>query len=910
NEIVIPYKKYVLPNGLVVIIHEDHSDPVVYVDVTYHVGSAREQEGRSGFAHFFEHMMFQGSKHVGDEMHFKYVAEAGGELNGSTNADRTNYFETVPSNQLETMLWLESDRMGFLLDSVTQKKFEVQRSTVKNERGQRYDNAPYGVMGEKTSEVFYPKAHPYSWQTIGYIEDLDRVDVNDLKRFYMRWYGPNNAALTISGDVNAEQTLKLVEKYFGSIPKGPAVKKQIVKPFTIDKDRYISYEDKVKFPALKMAWQGVERGSKDESAMEALASILTPNNLSSPFYEKMIKTQKAVGIFIFSQSQELGGKFEINLRAPEGTSLAEMEKEIRAILTEWEKTGVTDDDIAKLKAGTQSQVFDQITTVQGKGARLAAYQTFKSNPNQIGNEIGKILKLKKEDIMTAYNKYIKNKACVIMSCVPLGKKELIATADNSEKPGRTIQTESAEYKNLSYTEPKDNFDRGIKPPHGANPVVHVPDFWAQNFDNGIKLIGTTSKEIPKVTIQIIIGAGHRYELPEKAGEANLLARLMDESTTAHSVEEIENLLDRMGSTISINAGNQELSVYITTLTTNLDATLKLAEEKLFKPKWDPEEFERVKKELLNAIKNQSVQPTAIAENVYAKLLYGKGHIMSLPASGTAETVASITLEELKNFYNTQFSPSVSKIVVVGDVGKDELIPKLKFLSDWKNKKIVKMPDPETPKIEKTKIYFVDKKGAAQSEIRIGYMAMAYDPTGDFYKAGVMNYIFAGNFNSRINLQLRELRGYTYGTGGGFTGGVFAGPYTINGGIRANATDTAIMDYMTQMKLYLDKGISEEELVFTKAAIGQSEALKFEAPQQKAGFIKRILDYNLPKDYTHQQNELLATFTKEQINELAKKYLPINNLNIVVVGDKATLFERIKNLGYEVVELDINGDKVN
>ncbi|MFN6039105.1 MAG: M16 family metallopeptidase, partial [Bacteroidota bacterium] len=414
---------------------------IVYVDVTYHVGSAREQEGRSGFAHFFEHMMFQGSKNVGDEMHFKYVTEAGGTLNGTTNTDRTNYFETVPSNQLETMLWLESDRMGFLLDSVTKNKFEVQRATVKNERGQRYDNAPYGVSNEKLCEALYPKGHPYSWQTIGYIEDLDRVDENDLKRFYMRWYGPNNAALTISGDVTVEQALKLVDKYFASIPKGPEVKKQVVKPFKLEKDRYLSYEDKVKFPMLKMAWQSVPTGHKDEAAMDALSFILDPSNLSSPFYEKLIKTQKAVRANIYQPTMELAGRFEITALAQEGDSLSKLESEIRKIFSEWEKKGVTDEDILKLKAVTKSDIYNQITTVQGKGSRLASYQTFKGNPNGIGKDLEEILKLKKEDIMRVYNKYLKNQPCVLVSVVPLGKKNLITKEDNFKRPERTVETE-------------------------------------------------------------------------------------------------------------------------------------------------------------------------------------------------------------------------------------------------------------------------------------------------------------------------------------------------------------------------------------------------------------------------------------------------------------------------------------
>jgi zinc protease len=305
DELVIPYEKYVLPNGLTVLIHEDHSDPVVHVDVTYHVGSAREEIGKSGFAHFFEHMMFQGSDNVGDEQHFKIITEAGGTLNGTTNRDRTNYFETVPSNQLEKMLWLEADRMGFLLDAVTQQKFEVQRATVKNERGQNYDNRPYGLVQETISRNIFPYGHPYSWLTIGYVEDLNRVDVKDLKNFFLRWYGPNNAVVTVGGDLNTKDALALVNKYFGSIPRGPEVNRTILPAPVLESDRYVSMvDDYAKIPMLYMSMPTVPFYSADEAALDCFADIFGGSN-TSILYQRLVKTQKATRAFCFNTFQEV-----------------------------------------------------------------------------------------------------------------------------------------------------------------------------------------------------------------------------------------------------------------------------------------------------------------------------------------------------------------------------------------------------------------------------------------------------------------------------------------------------------------------------------------------------------------------------------------------------------------------------
>src|SRR6188508_2554602 len=366
TEIVIPYEKYVLSNGLTLVIHEDHSDPVVHVDVTYHVGSAREEIGKSGFAHFFEHMMFQGSDHVADEQQFKIVSDDGGTRNGSTNRDRTNYYETVPSNQLEKALWLEADRMGFLLDAVTQKKFEVQRATVKNERGQSYDNRPYGLANETISKNLYPYGHPYSWLTIGYVEDLNRVDVNDLKNFFLRWYGPNNATITVGGDVTPADVVKLVEKYFGPIPAGPKVDKMPPMVPALDKHRFVSYTDNyARLPMLVRAYPTVPEYHPDRAALACLAQILGQGN-NSFMFQQLTKKQQALQAGCFSILFELSGVFAFQVIPFPGKPLSNMYYQLDNALDSFEARGVKDDDIAKFKGGYESQLINGLQSVAGK----------------------------------------------------------------------------------------------------------------------------------------------------------------------------------------------------------------------------------------------------------------------------------------------------------------------------------------------------------------------------------------------------------------------------------------------------------------------------------------------------------------------------------------------------------------
>ncbi|ADB40157.1 M16 family metallopeptidase [Spirosoma linguale] len=909
NELVIPYEKYVLPNSLTLIVHEDHSDPIVHVDVTYHVGSAREEIGKSGFAHFFEHMMFQGSDHVADDEHFKIVTESGGTLNGSTNRDRTNYYETLPSNQLERALWLEADRMGFLLDAVTQKKFEIQRATVKNERGQNYDNRPYGLAGEYVAKNLYAYGHPYSWLTIGYIEDLNRVNVNDLKNFFLRWYGPNNAVLTIGGDVTAKQVVALTEKYFGSIPRGPEVTKTQVPTPVVDKDRYVSYEDNVRFPMLQLVFPTVPNYHPDEAPLDALAEILGGGK-NSLFYKNLVKTQLAVQANASHPATELAGQLAMVVLPFPGKSLDSTEAVVRRTLAEFERRGATDDDIAQFRATREADLINGLSSVSGKVSQLAAFQTYLGNPNYLPQELKRYKSVTKADVMRVYNQYIKGKNAVILTVYPKGKPEIVAKPDNYTVSTANYKAPDYGYNGLAYTKPKDSFDRAVKPGPGPNPALKVPPFWNDKLPNGIKVIGARNDEIPAITMLFTIKGGHLLEAndPSKAGVAQLTASLMNEATQNYTNEQLNTKLEKLGSSIDIRANTEEITISVEALIKNLDSTLALVEEKLLRPKFAQDDFDRLKKQQLELISNQSTQPVVIANKAYSKLLYGSANIRSVPLSGTTKTVETITLDDVKAFYKNYLSPSVTNMVVVGDIEQAAIMPKLAFLSKWAAKPVKIPTTPAPKKIDKTRLYLIDKEQAAQSEIRIGYLTnMPYDATGDYYKAALANYMLGGAFSSRINMNLREDKGYTYGARSGFSSTNTPGPFTAQAGVKAAATDSSVIEFVKEITNYAKSGITEQELAFVKSSLGQSDALRYETSLQKAFFLSRIIEYNLPRNYVEQQSEILRKITKAEIDAVAKKQLPINNMIITVVGNKQLIKPGLEKLGYELVELDKEGN---
>ncbi|OEF25820.1 M16 family metallopeptidase [Vibrio rumoiensis] len=907
GKVSIPYSKYQLDNGLTVILSPDDSDPLVHVDVTYHVGSAREQIGRSGFAHFFEHMMFQGSEHVGDQQHFKIVTEAGGTLNGTTNRDRTNYFETVPSNQLEKMLWLESDRMGFLVNAVSQRKFEIQRDTVKNERGQNYDNRPYGLVYEKIGEALYPKNHPYSWQTIGYVQDLDRVDVNDLKAFFLRWYGPNNAVLTIGGDIDEAKTLEWVNKYFGTIPKGPAVVNAPKQPVDLPEDRFITLEDRIQQPMVMMAFPTKYRGDQSQVSVNALASILGDGK-NSILYQKLVKTQKAIDAGAFQDCAELSCTLYVYAMGDSGEKgdLTPIYQDLLQALNDVKANGVKQEQLDAIMGQAEASTIYALQSVSGKVSQLAANQTFYGQPDRLQTELDDLRTVTPQSVVDAYNQFVDGKHKVVLSVVPKKQTQLAVKPSNFTPSARDLPNyPKITDDQLEIREPKDSFDRSVIPPVSQPVSGTMPPLYRFELDNGIKVLGTQTNETPTVAIEVSFPAGNRYVPKGKEGLAGLTAQMLNEGTKQRSSEVLQQQLDQLGSSISFSSGGYQSSLVITSLTKNLEKTLTIANEMLFQPAFNTSDFSRIKNQSIQGLVYEHQKPSWLASQATKQVLY-QGTLFDRDGNGSLASVKSLTLQDVQDFYKKYYIPDGSNVVVVGDVDEATAKQSLGFLNSWQAKGakplMAAIGNIDPPQGQS--IYLVDQPNAPQSIVRIARIGMPYDPTGEMYLTQLANYNLGGNFNSRINQNLREDKGYTYGASGGVYGTKETGLVLFNAQVRADATAASIHEFIQEMKNYSDKGMTDEELSFMRLAVGQQDALKYETPSQKAGLLSSILDYSLPDDYIAKKAEILQTVDKFVLDSEAKKWFQPQDFQIIVVGDAKRLTPELKKLGIPIKPLEV------
>lgn len=907
GSLLIPYEKYQLENGLTVILHEDNSDPITYVDMTYHVGSAREEIGKSGFAHFFEHMMFQGSKNVGDQQHFKIVNEAGGSMNGSTTQDRTNYYQTVPSNQLEKMLWLESDRMGFLLDAVDQRKFEIQRATVKNERSQRVDNRPYGLLGERVGEAMYPRNHPYSWQPIGYVEDLDRVNVEDLKQFFLRWYGPNNAVLTIAGKFNKVETLSWVKKYFANIPKGPAVEDAKSETVVLAEDRHITLEDNVPQPMLYMSYPTVVMGHTDEAPLDIFAYALGGGK-NSLLYKNLVETGYATNVAAYHSCSELSCQFNIYAQPnlEKGMALQPLQQMIDNSIKQLAAKGISNDEVTRLRAIIESSTVFGLQSVTGKAKELALGETLMDDPNYLSKTLQVFQYLDGASGVKAYQRYLADKGRVIMSVVPKGRTDLVAAPVNFNTPDRNLADEmSTATTSLPLRVTQDYFDRSQIPSVGANPQQTLPTLWRKKLPNQIEILGSEYDETPTISIQISLKGGRRVETTEKQGLAKLTAAMMNQSSQLHSVAELNDKLQLLGSSVSFSTGLYSTVVNVTALTKNLPETLMILEERLFKPGFTEADFKRVKANIYQASQQNQQKVGWLGQLALQRLLYGEKRITGNASSGPLAVQKGLTLADVKDYYQRYYNLGGAKIVVIGDVSSERISQDLGFLQQGATLPVVTYPSlAKAPKWQANKLYIIDKPHAVQSVIKVFTPAVAYDVTSQFFKANLMNFNLGGNFNSRLNLNLREDKGYTYGATTGFYADREFGYFSASADVKADATGDAIKETLAEIKRYANNGITDAELAYMQSAISQQEALQYETPAQKSNFLMQLLLMNISPDFVGKQAQIIQKITKKDIQKLAKTFLSSERFSVIVVGDHNTIAAQVADLGFDVQVLDL------
>lgn len=916
GDLSITYDKFTLPNGLDVILHEDKSDPIVAVAIQIHAGSNREKPGRTGFAHFFEHMLFQKSENVAEGSFFQNITNWGGTFNGGTSQDGTVYFEIVPNDALEKVLWMESDRMGYFINSVTLASLEGEKPVVKNEKRQRVDNQPYGHTNYVVNKALYPPNHPYNWEVIGELEDLTNATLDDVKEFYEQYYGPNNATLVLAGDFDVKQAKEWITKYFGEIPSRGVDKPLDPMPVTLAEDKSFYHEDDyANLPQVRMIWPTVEQYHPDQWALNALGQLLFDGK-RAPLYKEVIENQKLSSrVFAFNRSSELAGTFTLFATANNGVDLDTIQSAINTAFTNFENDGVNPKDLDRIKAGLETNFYNGISSVLGKAFQLANYNEYAGSPDFVTTDINNIKSVTPEDVMRVFNKYIKGKNKITTSFVPKGQLQLAieggekafvkeeAIVANQESP--VVDKEG----DANYEKTPSNFDRSVEPAFGSAPLLNPPTIWTNELSNGMGVYGIETSELPLVNFSFRINGGHLLDDPAKAGVANLITDLMMEGTKNKTPEELEDAIGQLGANIRMFTSNDAITISANCLERNYEATMSLVQEILLEPRWDEKEFDRLKTSALTGIQRSSVNPNAIANRVMNKYLYGDGNILSIPTSGTLETVESITVDDLKAYYEKSFSPSVANFHIAGNVSKESAKKSLATLEAKWAKKNVSIPSlkfPETPK--EPVVLFVDVPNAKQSVIMISRLTVP-SSSDTFYPINVANYRLGSGTAGKLFQVLREEKGYTYGANSFAARGTQMGRWVASSSVRSNVTKESL-DVFKEVISGYSPNYQEEELESTKTALIKQNTRRFETLGGLLGLLQNISQNNLPLDFIDQQQEQLTNMTVEDVKGLVTEYMDLNSMYYVIVGDKATQLERLKVDGPgNPIEVDRNGNPI-
>jgi zinc protease len=896
----LKYKEFRLKNGLRVIMHVDKSTPIVAVNLWYHVGSKNEVAGRTGFAHLFEHMMFQGSKNYNDD-YFKPLQEAGASINGSTNADRTNYYEVVPSNFLELAMFMEADRLGGLLDAMTQEKLDNQRDVVKNERRQRYDNQPYGTAFEKISELIYPKEHPYSWTTIGSLTDLSNASMDDVKAFFRQYYVPNNATLVIAGDFDTKEAKKFAEKYFGAIPTGAPITRPNPPAPQINGEMRKTFEDSVQLPRLYMVWHTVQDNHPDEAALNLLQFVLSAGRgsrlQSNLVYGKQLAQDAGASHF----SREIAGQFQVVSTAKPEKSLDDIEKEINLEIERIKKEAPSAEELSRALNVIESQTIFGMQTVLGKADQMNSYATFQGKPDGFQAELDAYRKVTPADIQRVANTYL-NGNRLVMSFVP--RKERPASMTNNPANRPTSVNDKKE------DEKPQDYSMNLPKP-GANPNFALPAIDKRKLSNGMNVWIVKQSELPIVSMNMVFNSGGTADPQDRGGLAAFTASLLNTGTKTRSAVEIANQLQSIGASVNAGSGWDSANVAMQTLTKNLDRALEIYSDVVMNPVFPETEFNTLRARSLVALRQRKDNPNAIASVAYSNLLYGKNHPYGKSLGGDENSIKAMTRAEIEQFYTSYYRPNNATLIVVGDADAKTLLPKLETaFGAWKSGDVPQVATPEAVTFNQPGIYIVDKPGAAQSVLSIGQVGVSRD-NPDFFPLQVMNSILGGQFSARVNMNLREKRGYTYGARTGWSMRRGAGPFEASADVQTAVTKESVEEFMRELNGIRGAiPVTAAELEYNKQSLIRRFPAGFETVGQISGQLSNLVIYGLPDSYFNEYIQKVNAVTLDDINRVANKYLTPDKMAILIVGDRKVIEPRLREidaLGGSIRFLDAEGN---
>ena len=894
-ELRLAHTKHVLPNGLEVVLHQDRSDPIVAVYVYYHVGSSREEEGKSGFAHLFEHMLFQGSEHVGVNDHFRLIQEAGGTLNGSTNQDRTNYFEVLPANQLELALWLESDRMGFLLPAMTQEKLDTQRDVVRNERRQSYENRPYGLVHETLLAALYPAGHPYSWPTIGSMADIAAASLEDVGAFFRRWYGPNNATLVIGGDFDPEEAMMLVRRYFGPVSRGRAVETPAPEPARLEETKRVVIEDKARVPQLTLCWPGVEAGHAHEPKLDLLTDVLSANRSSLFDHALMVESEDASHVTIASHAGERAGYLVLNLRPTPGVTLERLERRVDELLASFVENEIDEARVERLKTRRIGHLVRSLETVSARCARLGHDNCFTKRPDRVQGELDALAATSAGELRDLARSYLHLRPRVVLSVVPEGRREL-AAPDPVRRRGSVRE-----------------LDRAALPAPGPERPFRSPRIWHARLPNGVRLAGTPFTKVPLTRLSLAVPAGRLRETPDVLGLAELTARMLEEGTRSLSGYELVDRLDGLGAQLAIEANDDEIVLRASVLDEHLAELADLLADVVLEPRFAPADFERVRRRQLVDLDARADRPVAIAEDAFRRRIHGPiapGKIAGAPVLGTRATLESLRVEQVQRFWREHARPSWARIALAGHGGPDDVAALLARLAgDWGSTgtgPVSSNGSAGSEAIEGLTIHLVDRPGAEQSELRVGHQGIARtDP--DWFGAYALNHLFGGAFTSRINLNLREEKGYTYAARSDFRGGLTPGPFVVSTAVETEVTGPALREILAELR-GLRSGFRPEEVAFGRRSLSQSLAGALESSSARLQLVEAVEKYGWPDDTPARRLAWLSSMDAPELDALVQRLVRPEDLVVVVVGDRARVAPELAELG-PLVDVAADGETI-